>query len=77
VYINVLAVVSALAVVFLHANGCFWKFSYENYWFSANIIESLFYFAVPCFFMISGATLLDYNERYDTKIYFVKRVKKA
>jgi len=72
-YISVLTVISALAVVFLHANGCFWHFSYEKYWFSANIIECLFYFAVPVFYMITGVTLLDYSERYNTKTYIKKR----
>ena len=30
----------------------------------ANIIESLFYFAVPFFVLCIGATLLDFNEKY-------------
>ena len=50
------------------------------YWFIQcfpNIIECLFYFAVPIFFMISGATLIDYRERYSTKEYFIKRIKKT
>ena len=76
-YISFLTVISSLAVVLLHANGCFWEFSYETYWISANIIESVFYFAVPIFFMISGATLLDYQKRYDTKTFFKKRLKKT
>ena len=76
-YISVLTVVSAFAVVALHTNGCFWQFSTERYWFTANIIESVFYFAVPVFFMISGATLLDYSKRYDLKTYFKKRIRKT
>lgn len=71
-------VVSALAVVTLHTNGCFWSFSAtERYWFTANIIECLCYFAVPVFFMITGITLLDYQDRYTTKEYFKKRVEKT
>lgn len=76
-YISVLNVISALAVVMLHTNGEFWKFSTERYWFTANIIESVCYFAVPMFFMLSGATLLDYRERYSTKEYFKKRIYKV
>lgn len=76
-YISVLTVVSAFAVVTLHTNGCFWQFSTERYWFTANIIESVYYFAVPVFFMISGATLLDYPKRYDLKTYFAKRLRKT
>ena len=66
-YISMASVVSALAVIFLHTNDCFWTFSTARYWFSANIIESVFYFAVPIFFMISGAMLIGYNDRYDLK----------
>lgn len=76
-YITLLSVVSAISVVILHTNGCFWNFSKSRYWLTANIIESLFYFAVPIFFMITGATLIDYQEKYSTKEYFKKRIKKT
>ena len=71
-------VISAFAVATLHTNGRFWDFSAtESYWFSANIIESIFYFAVPVFFMITGITLADYKERYSTKTFFKKRIEKT
>ncbi len=77
-YLDFANVCSALAVVFLHVNDCFWRFSAtESYWFSANIIETIFYFAVPVFFMISGVTLLDFFDRYDLKTYFIKRIRKT
>lgn len=76
-YISTLSVISALAVVILHTNGCFWDFSTERYWASANAIESIMYFAVPVFFMISGATLVEYRERYTTKDFFKKRISKT
>lgn len=76
-YLTLLNVISALAVVGMHTNGCFWQFSKEHWWFTANIIDSVFYFAVPVFFMITGATLLDYTKRYDTKTFFVRRLKKT
>lgn len=69
--------ISCLAVVLLHANGVFWEFSYDRYWVTANIIEHVFIFAVPCFFMISGATLMDYRNRYSTAEFFKKRVLKT
>lgn len=49
IYIQILGVLSCLAVVVLHTNGCFWDFSYERYWLTANLIENLCYFAVPIF----------------------------
>lgn len=76
-YLSLANVLSAFAVVMLHTNGVFWSFSTERYWVTANIIESVMYFAVPIFFMISGATLIDYREKYTTKEYMSKRMKKA
>lgn len=71
-------VISAFAVLILHANGCFWEFpTTENYWVSANIIECVFYFGVPVFFMITGVTLIDYQERYSTREYIKKRIMKT
>ncbi|MBO5328140.1 MAG: acyltransferase family protein, partial [Clostridia bacterium] len=76
-YLSFLSVLACFAVVVLHANGTFWTFDTSFRWVSANVLESIFYFAVPVFFMISGATLIDYRERYDTKTYFKKRVLKT
>ena len=78
-YITLLSVISAVAVVIIHVNSdCFGNLGSDNrYWFGANIIECIVYFAVPIFFMISGATLIDYRERYSTKEYFIKRIKKT
>lgn len=76
-YLSLASVVAAFAMVMLHTNGCFWGFARERYWDTANIIESVMYFAVPVFYMISGATLLDYRERYSTKEYFKKRIYKT
>ena len=76
-YLSYLSVLSAIAVVYLHANICFWTFAKERYWVSANVIESICFFAVPVFFMISGATLLDFYERYNMKTFFVKRIHKT
>lgn len=76
-YIDILAVVSCVSMVFLHTNNCFWDYSKDSYWFSANIIESLLYFSSPVFFMITGVTLIDYRDRYSTKEYFIKRIRKT
>jgi surface polysaccharide O-acyltransferase-like enzyme len=66
-----------ISVIAMHVNVCFWTFSYENYWRDSVIIETMFYWAVPIFFMVSGAMLIDYRERYGTKEYFKKRVLKT
>lgn len=76
-YLTVLSVISAFAVISLHTNGVFWNFSTQHYWITANIIECIYYFAVPIFFMISGATLIDFKERYDLKSYYSKRFQRT
>ena len=77
-YYSLASVVSALAVVFLHVNSCYWDFSAtEFYWKTSIIIRAVFYFAVPVFFMMTGATLLDFNERYSIKEFFIKRIYKT
>lgn len=76
-YISVLNVLSAIAVVVLHANGSFWNYRNDYTWAINNLIECVFYFAVPIFFMLAGATLLDYTDKYDTKTFFKKRLSKT
>ena len=76
-YLSILSVLSAVAVVFLHVNSCFWTYSREIYWKQANVIESVCYFAVPVFFMISGVKLIDYRKRYSTAQYLKKRLIKT
>ena len=76
-YITSLSVVSAFAVISLHTNGVFWNFSTRHYWITANIIECFYYFAVPVFFMISGATLIDFRDRYNLKSYLCKRFRRT
>ena len=73
IYISCLKVICCLSVIILHTNEIFWSRPYGMLWVTANILETFFYFAVPVFFMISGATLLDYRNRYSTEIFFKKR----
>ena len=79
-YISLAKIIATFSVVILHTNGAFWGFNYNNYktyWISANIIESIFYFAVPFFVLCIGATLLDFNERYGLKKYCYRRIVKV
>lgn len=46
-------------------------------WVMSMCIEKIFVFAVPVFFMITGATLIDYPQKYDDKTYFKKRISKV
>lgn len=77
-YISLASVLSAVAVIFLHANECIKDFSLVGFdWISANLIHSVFFPAVPIFFMISGAMLFNFNKKYDLKTYFSKRISKT
>ena len=79
-YISIAKILSVYGVVILHTNGKFWNFQYNNYksyWISANLIETIFYFAVPVFVLCIGATLLDFNEKYSLKKYYYKRFEKV
>lgn len=72
-YISFINVIAAVAVVIMHANSSFWSYSTDSYWAVTNVIESVCFCAVPLFFMMSGATLIDYPKRYSTKEFFKKR----
>ena len=61
----------------LHTNGVFWSRPHGRLWISANFLETFFYFAVPVFFMIYGATLLDYRNKYSTSVFLKKRFSKV
>lgn len=76
-YFDVLRVICAFAVVLLHSNVGLWTFSYDSYWLEATAVQMTLFFAVPCFIMISGALLIDYPNRYTTKVFLKKRVKKT
>ena len=72
-YYDVLNVISCFGVVCLHSNGMIHTFIKDDIWWLRVLIEVCFYFAVPIFFMLSGATLLSYRARYSTKQFYKKR----
>ena len=53
IHITALSVLSCFGVVCMHT-GSFWNFAKDLNWIFGNLIESVFYFAVPVFLMISG-----------------------
>ncbi len=72
-YMDVLNIISALGVVFLHCNGLVHGFLPTPAWAQALFVEVCVYWPVPIFLMLSGATLMGYRERYSTKEFFKKR----
>ena len=57
----------------LHCNQMVHTWQPGKNWLFALAIEVLFYWAVPIFFMLTGATLMRYRDRYDTKTFLKKR----
>lgn len=76
-YFDLLNIFACFAVVALHVNGAVHTFAKTRNWVSCMFIEALFYFAVPVFFMLTGATLMNYRKRYDTGAFFKKRILKT
>lgn len=74
-YISILNVLACIGVVILHTFETGYT-SDANFVFEV-LIRAIAYCAVPVFFMITGATLIDYKERYDTKTFFKKRLLKV
>ena len=77
-YYDVLNVVSCVSVIALHCNGYVHQFDTADKWWWLHVLfEVAFYNSVPIFFMLSGATLIGYHKKYDTKTFFKKRFRKA
>lgn len=77
VYMDLLNIFACLAVVFLHCNNTVHIYAPGKNWAFSLVIEVAFYWAVPIFLMISGANLMRYRDRYDTKTFFEKRLAKT
>ena len=73
-YLDLLNILACICVIYMHCNGIVHTYSDTIEWKQSMLVETLAYWAVPIFFMISGATLLNYRERYDTKTYLKKRL---
>lgn len=78
-YYDILNILAIFAVIALHCNGVVHKYNASNQraWATSLIVEVLFYWAVPIFVMLTGATLMKYRDKYDTKTFFKKRVLKV
>lgn len=76
-YIDFMNIFACFGVVCLHCSGLVFCFSETRAWFAAMFVQTVFHFAVPVFFMISGTTLLEYRARYSTKAFFKKRFTKT
>lgn len=76
-WMDLLNVIACFSVVVLHCTTVVFANEGDTGWVICVALQSLCIFAVPIFFMISGANLLGYRNRYDTKTFFQKRCRKA
>ncbi len=72
-YFDVLNVAACLAVISLHHNSIYFSYSDSLTWKTALIVQVTAYWCVPVFLMLTGATLMNYREKYDTKTFLKRR----
>lgn len=73
----IMTTIATLAVVMLHGSSYVFGNTGDNLWKSSLVIQAIFIPAVPIFFMMSGANLLDYSSKYSTRQFLIKRVKRT
>lgn len=71
---DILTILACIMVVFFHMNGIVYTFSDTISWKIAVAERCIVYSAIPIFFMLSGAKLLGYRQRYSTKEFVKKRL---
>ena len=76
-YRQLLTIVSCFAVVMLHCSTVVFAPARNATWVRAVGYQSVFIFAVPIFFMVSGANLLGYRKRYSTRTFLKRRLSKV
>lgn len=76
-YYDVLNILACFCVIWLHCNGIVHTYTHDRAWATSLIVETIAYWAVPVFFMLTGATLMDYRKKYNTKTFFKKRILKT
>ena len=77
IYFYILNIIAIISVIAMHCNGIVHGNPATRAWNTSLIIECICYFAVPLFCMLSGATLMGYRKKYNTKTFFKKRVLKV
>ena len=76
VYFDLLNILACLCVISMHCNGIVHNFDNSDAWRRSMVIETLAYWAVPVFCMLSGATMMNYRTRYSTKVFLKRRLMK-
>lgn len=70
----IMTIMATWAVVMLHGSSYVFANTGDNLWKNSLVIQAVFIPAVPIFFMMSGANLLDYSSKYSTATFIKKRL---
>ena len=76
IYYDILNICACISVIAMHCNGIVHIYSNTSEWKEALVVEVIAYWAVPVFFMLTGAKLMDYRKKYSTLIFLKKRLAK-
>jgi surface polysaccharide O-acyltransferase-like enzyme len=78
-YMDILKIVASFSVVLIHTSDLISHYDYFEtpQWWVADFLNSISRWCVPVFFMLSGATLLNYKSRYTTASFYKKRLLKV
>lgn len=76
-YYSLLNICATFCVVWLHFNNEIHWYTPTLAWRQSVVVQVLAFWAIPIFFMLSGATLINYRSRYSTKQFFKKRIQKV
>lgn len=74
VYLDILNTIACLMVVFFHCNGIFYEYSDTVSWKISVVDRCIVFSAIPVFFMLTGAKLFEYRNRYSTYEFIKKRL---
>lgn len=74
---DILTILACLMVVFFHTNGIVYTYSDTVSWKISVVERCIVYSAIPIFFMLTGAKLMEYRKRYSTKEYAMKRLQRV
>lgn len=76
-YYDLLNIFATVCVVFLHFNNEVHWYAPTLAWKQSVFVQVFAYWAVPVFFMLSGATLLEYRKHYSTMIFIKHRLQRV
>lgn len=76
-YYDILNIAACFCVICLHCCSTVFDFRLDNSWIFSLIVQVFTHWCVPVFFMLSGATLMGYRERYSTVDFFKRRFLKV